>query len=86
MNKNIIYISVALIVGLLGGFLLFGGGSADKATNNAKDTHDHSEEIASNQMWTCSMHPQIMQPEPGDCPICGMDLIPAESGDRKSVV
>lgn len=80
MNKNIIYISVALIVGLLGGFLLFGGGSADKATNNAKDTHDHSEEIASNQMWTCSMHPQIMQPEPGDCPICGMDLIPAESG------
>ena len=42
--------------------------------------HGHSEEIASNQMWTCSMHPQIMQPEPGDCPICGMDLIPAESG------
>nr|WP_236979846.1 efflux RND transporter periplasmic adaptor subunit [Membranihabitans maritimus] len=80
MNKNIIYISVALIVGLLVGFLLFGGGSADKATINVKDTHDHSEEIASNQMWTCSMHPQIMQPEPGDCPICGMDLIPAESG------
>lgn len=26
--------------------------------------------------WTCSMHPQIQQPEPGDCPICGMDLIP----------
>lgn len=22
------------------------------------------------------MHPQIIQPEPGDCPICGMDLIP----------
>ena len=31
------------------------------------------------QMWTCSMHPQIMQPEPGDCPICGMELIPAET-------
>jgi len=25
------------------------------------------------------MHPQIMQPEAGDCPICGMDLIPAET-------
>ena len=25
------------------------------------------------------MHPQIRQPEPGDCPICGMDLIPLES-------
>jgi len=80
MNKYIIYIGVALIVGLLGGFLLFGGGSADKTTNNVTDTHEHSEEIAANQMWTCSMHPQIMQPEPGDCPICGMDLIPAESG------
>ena len=43
------------------------------------DTHDHSGETAE-QMWTCSMHPQIMQPEPGDCPICGMDLIPAETG------
>lgn len=27
-------------------------------------------------MWTCSMHPQIRSTTPGDCPICGMDLIP----------
>jgi len=80
MNKSTIYIGVALIVGLLGGFLIFGGDSTDMATNNTKDIHEHSEEIASNQMWTCSMHPQIMQPESGDCPICGMDLIPAETG------
>lgn len=26
------------------------------------------------------MHPQVMQPGPGDCPICGMELIPAGSG------
>lgn len=32
------------------------------------------------QTWTCSMHPQIQLPEPGACPICGMDLIPVESG------
>lgn len=75
MKKNIIYIGVALIIGILGGFLLFGG----EAPYNTND-HEHSEEVAENQMWTCSMHPQIMQPEPGDCPICGMDLIPAESG------
>ncbi|MCZ4318369.1 efflux RND transporter periplasmic adaptor subunit [Aequorivita viscosa] len=80
MNKNIIYIGIAVIVGLLAGFLLFGGDSAGTAANNAKDNHEHSDEVAANQMWTCSMHPQIMQPEPGDCPICGMDLIPAESG------
>ncbi len=27
------------------------------------------------QIWTCSMHPQIHQAKPGKCPICGMDLI-----------
>jgi Cu(I)/Ag(I) efflux system membrane fusion protein len=28
--------------------------------------------------YTCSMHPQIMQDQPGNCPICGMKLIPVE--------
>ncbi|MFC4632766.1 efflux RND transporter periplasmic adaptor subunit [Dokdonia ponticola] len=83
MNKNILYIALALIVGLLGGWLIFGSSGSDAKANKdvseMSDTHDHSGE-SPNQMWTCSMHPQIMQPEPGDCPICGMDLIPAESG------
>ena len=26
-------------------------------------------------IWTCSMHPQVQRLEPGQCPICGMDLI-----------
>ncbi|MDP4711654.1 MAG: efflux RND transporter periplasmic adaptor subunit [Saprospiraceae bacterium] len=38
--------------------------------------------------WTCSMHPQIRQPEPGICPICEMDLIPASglSNDNPTVL
>ncbi len=36
--------------------------------------------VAEEVRWTCSMHPQIQQPEFGTCPLCGMDLIPAESG------
>lgn len=31
-------------------------------------------------VWTCSMHPQIQQPEPGLCPICSMPLIPVATG------
>ncbi len=42
-------------------------------------THDHGTEAAENTLWTCSMHPQVKLSEPGDCPICGMDLIPATS-------
>jgi len=38
-------------------------------------------EKAKVEVWTCSMHPQIRQPKPGRCPICGMDLIPATSGE-----
>ena len=72
MKKYVIY-SAILVVGLLLGWLLFGGSS------NNETVHNHSETAETNQMWTCSMHPQIMQPEVGDCPICGMDLIPAES-------
>lgn len=30
------------------------------------------------QLWTCSMHPQIRLPNPGKCPICAMDLIPLQ--------
>jgi len=37
-------------------------------------------EEAKTQWWTCSMHPQIHLPHPGKCPICGMDLIPLETG------
>jgi membrane fusion protein, copper/silver efflux system len=32
--------------------------------------------------YTCPMHPQIVRDEPGQCPICGMDLVPMKSGDE----
>ena len=73
MKKTTIYIGL-LLAGLLLGWVLFGG----NATN--EHNHEHSTETKANQMWTCSMHPQIMKTEAGDCPICGMDLIPAVAG------
>ncbi len=27
-------------------------------------------------LYTCSMHPQVVQDHPGNCPICGMKLMP----------
>lgn len=35
---------------------------------------------ATPQLWTCGMHPQIIREEPGNCPICGMKLVPVHSG------
>ncbi|MBC7783905.1 MAG: efflux RND transporter periplasmic adaptor subunit [Burkholderiales bacterium] len=33
---------------------------------------------AAKQLWTCSMHPQVIQDHPGTCPICRMELTPVK--------
>jgi len=71
MKKYSIYIAI-LIIGLILGKFLFGNSSSVKTTDN------HTNETVE-EHWTCSMHPQIDMPQPGQCPICGMDLIPAET-------
>lgn len=30
-------------------------------------------------LWTCGMHPEVLQKEPGTCPICKMDLTPLQN-------
>ncbi len=75
-TKTIIMVLSTLAIGLLLGWLIFGG-SEPQVTEEHQ--HEHSaEEVAGETIWTCSMHPQIRQNEPGDCPICGMELIPLE--------
>lgn len=37
-------------------------------------------EGAEGQLWTCGMHPQVIQDGPGSCPICGMALTPLKEG------
>ncbi|NGZ90596.1 efflux RND transporter periplasmic adaptor subunit [Psychroflexus maritimus] len=68
--KTYIIAGLILVLGVFLGATLFS--SEDKT-----EAHDHSQEQAEETVWTCSMHPQIRKNEPGDCPICGMDLIPA---------
>lgn len=65
---------VIVIIAFILGFLIRGGG-------DAIDEHTHEAETSQAQIWTCSMHPQIRLPEPGQCPICFMDLIPLETED-----
>ena len=47
--------------------------------------HDHGAagaqgSAAAEQLWTCGMHPQVVQEGPGTCPICSMDLTPMKRG------
>jgi membrane fusion protein, copper/silver efflux system len=64
-----------LLAGILIGWLAFRGDSAGEAREEVQ-AHEHE----AGTVWTCSMHPQIRQSEPGKCPLCGMDLIPAGNG------
>ncbi|CAM1374698.1 efflux RND transporter periplasmic adaptor subunit [Tenacibaculum xiamenense] len=75
MKKYLIYIGLVLLGVIIGKFLL-------STSFSEENNHEHANtKDAKTEFWTCSMHPQIRQTEPGDCPICGMDLIPAEAGE-----
>lgn len=65
-----------LLIGFLAASLIFGLRSCGSETAEAPEAHGHEGHDAQATTWTCSMHPQIQQPEPGSCPICGMELIP----------
>ena len=77
-GRRIVPLLVALLVGIAVGGVIFGGGAQESADDPHAE-HAHADE---NTIWTCSMHPQVQSPEPGQCPICGMDLIPLETGNE----
>ncbi len=71
-KKYLIGLGILILGIIIGNMFSSGGENNDSQT----EQHDHTGEEAT--IWTCSMHPQIKMDEPGDCPICGMELIPAE--------
>jgi Cu(I)/Ag(I) efflux system membrane fusion protein len=52
---------------------------AGKAGGADTAVEEHKYEVGKKKAyWTCGMHPQIVEGEPGTCPICGMDLVQKE--------
>lgn len=48
------------------GAATFTGMLAGCASDRHAENHQHQ--------YTCSMHPEVVQDHPGDCPKCGMKL------------
>jgi len=68
MNRVVaasILIGVGILAGIAGTLLI---PRVDAPTSLSID--------GSERLWTCSMHPQVVQDKPGNCPICGMKLVP----------
>jgi Ni,Fe-hydrogenase III large subunit len=66
----------------------------ETASEISPHTHDHGRMDAhaeapdrhetAGDAYTCPMHPEIVQPDPGRCPICGMNLVPREDAVVRS--
>lgn len=66
-----------LIGGLIGATIIWISRPAGDAPTHAGHG---SSQPAEPTVWTCAMHPEVRRDEPGDCPKCGMDLVPVEQG------
>ena len=77
-NKYVNY-SLLLILGIFIGWLFF----HSSRKSDIKPTQ--TTEIVKSTIWTCAMHPQIRMPQPGKCPICGMELIPLAQNSTSSI-
>jgi Cu(I)/Ag(I) efflux system membrane fusion protein len=71
---NVRYSLVALF-GIFTGWLLF------HSPNHDKEKQINTVQENKGTIWTCAMHPQIRMSLPGNCPICGMELIPLKKNN-----
>jgi Cu(I)/Ag(I) efflux system membrane fusion protein len=75
--KKTRFIIVTAIVAVLGVATLLvtgcsGSGHNDHMTQSGDPPAQKSEKAV---QYTCSMHPEVVQDKPGDCPKCGMKLV-----------
>lgn len=72
-KREWILLLAGLLAGLLIAVIVIPRGGHDDDHHGHAHADEHTE-------YTCSMHPQIRQDEPGDCPLCGMALTPVAQG------
>ena len=86
---------LGIIITVLATLVLFGStayflgylGPRVIRTDMTEESMISHEEHDKTSLWTCGMHPFVITEEPGNCPICGMKLIPKrdtnESAEEK---
>lgn len=78
LGRHLGALALVIMAFVLGLCLASGSDGHDSATPSGD-----AAEASPPAQWTCPMHPQIRKSEPGDCPLCGMDLtrVEAATGD-----
>jgi hypothetical protein len=52
--------------------------------NRPGHEHEHDYEHEKRQKYTCPMHPEVVMDHPGNCPKCGMKLVPLKQNKRRT--
>ncbi len=69
--KKIFLVAVVL---LSFAFVFTACNSSDNKENTSTST-DKKEQLAKDEMYTCTMQNEVMSDHPGECPKCGMKLV-----------
>ncbi len=75
-NKILTISAIGLLVVLALGWLLLHSRSAVVTNQIVKQTTKEATGADTGSLYTCAMHSQLRLHKPGNCPICGMKLIP----------
>ena len=79
MKRNIILVFV-LLAGIFIGWMFF-----HSSPTKSEVIPSAGADTVKTEIWTCSMHPEVRRTGPGECPICGMELIPLVQNTTSSI-
>lgn len=68
-------ITALVAVAGIASLALAGCSDSSQTNTSTQPTNEPAQKSQSAVRYTCSMHPEVLQDKPGDCPKCGMKLI-----------
>ena len=74
-RTSLIKIAALAAVTVIASLALAGCTGSTQKDTTEQSTNQTSQKSGQIVQYTCSMHPEIVQDQPGDCPKCGMKLV-----------
>ncbi len=86
-KKQALRLIAILLIGMALGYWIRGGGPEANQPGDSQisaNTEEISTKSDENTLYACPMMCVSPMATPGDCPVCGMELIPVEAGEKSA--